>query len=234
MKTFFAALLLVVTLPSVTSVTQAQGKPRVLAPVDEGGSDASWVQFRTSLQEILQRGDRKALAGVIDPNILNALEAPRGIAAFRKLWDLEGKDPRLLRELGSALQLGSAWYQPKGGARMLCAPYVSIKWPLHDYDPYQNGVIVARDTLMKSQPSQYSETVARLTWDIVNVRDWEVADRDERTQQRWVKIRRDGRDGFVPEEHIKSAIEHRACFGKTPQGWRMMEFVLGIEYLGGD
>ena len=138
------------------------------------------------------KGLADALAGIVDTNILNAMEAPRGIATFRKLWDLDGKDDRLLRELSASLQLGSAWYQPKKGVRMLCAPYVPIKWPLNDYDPYQNGVIIARDTLMKSQPSQGAETVGRLNYDIVNVRDWEVADRDAKVMQRWVKIRRDG------------------------------------------
>ena len=66
-----------------------------------------------------------------------------------------------------------------------------------------------------------------------SVRDWEVADRDNQLPQRWVRLRHGGRDGYVPEEHIRSAIEHRACFGKTQAGWRLMEYVLGIEYLGG-
>ena len=177
------------------------------------------------------------LLGIVDRNITNGLEAPRGAAEFRKLWELDGKDDRVLRNLSSALNLGSAWHTPdkkNKNARILCAPYVPIKWPLNDYDPYQNGVIIARDTLMKSQPSQGAETVGRLNYDIVNVRDWEVADRDAQVMQRWVKIRRDGKEGYVPEEHIRSAIEHRACFGKTTQGWRLMEYVLGIEYLGVD
>ena len=206
---------------------------RKLPPVDEGGSDASWVQFRGWLQEVLQRGDRKALAGIIDPNILNPLEAPRGIAAFRKLWDLDGTDQRLIRDLASMLQLGSAWYQPKGGARLLCAPFVPIKWPLDDVDPYSNGVIVVKEALVKDGPSHGAQTLARLEHDIVAVRDWEVADRDLQLQQRWVKIRHGARDGFVPDEHIRSAIEYRACFGKSGNGWRLMEYVLGIEYLGG-
>jgi hypothetical protein len=234
MKPLLIAALCIPTCLPLLAPAQTPVRPRVLALVDEGGADASWVQFRATLQGIIHRGDRRALAGIVDTNILNAMEAPRGIATFRKLWDLDGKDERLLRELSASLQLGSAWYQPKNGVRMLCAPYVPIKWPLNDYDPYQNGVIIARDTLMKSQPSQGAETVGRLNYDIVNVRDWEVADRDAQVMQRWVKIRRDGKEGYVPEEHIRSAIEHRACFGKTTQGWRLMEYVLGIEYLGVD
>jgi hypothetical protein len=206
---------------------------RKLPPVDEGSSDASWVQFRGWLQEVLQRGDRKALAGIVDPNVLNAMEAPRGLAAFNKLWGLDGTDQRLIRDLSAMLQLGSAWYQPKGGARLLCAPFVPIKWPLDDVDPYNNGVIIVKEALVKDAPSHSAQTVGRLEHDIVSVRDWEVADRDAQLQQRWVKIHNGAHDGFVPDEHIRSAIEYRACFGKSGTAWRLMEYVVGIEYLGG-
>jgi len=206
---------------------------RKLMPVDEGSVDPSWVQFRSWLLEALQRGDRKALASILDANILNPLEAPRGIAVFRKIWDLEGKDERLMRELPVVMQLGSVWYQPKKGARLLCAPYVPIKWPLDDVDPYNSGAITVKDALVKDAPSHGAKTLGNLNFDIVPVRDWEVADSEERLQQRWVKIRHAGRDAYVPEEHIRSAVEYRACFAKTGAGWRMMEYVLGIEYLGG-
>jgi hypothetical protein len=226
------ACALALPVPAQTSAPKIS-LARKLPPVDEGSSDASWVQFRSWLQEVLQRGDRKALAGIVDANVLNALEAPRGIASFRKLWDLDGTDQRIIRDLTAMLQLGSAWYQPKGGARMLCAPFVPIKWPLDDVDPYSNGVIIVREALVKDAPSHGAPTLGRLEHDIVSVRDWEVADRDQQLPQRWVKIRHGTRDGFVPDEHIRSAIEYRACFGKSGAGWRLMEYVLGIEYLGG-
>ena len=224
------------TFAQAPAAKPAAAKPapvRTLPPVDEGSGDPTWLQFRAGLMEILQRGDKRALANIVDANILNSMEAPRGLATFRKLWDMDGKDERILRELQSSLQLGSAWYEPKKGVRLLCAPYVPIKWPLDQHDPYNNGVVIVKDALVKSAPSQQAETLTRMTHDIVNVRDWEVADRDNQLQQRWVKIRTGGRDGYLPEEHIRSAIEHRACFGKTAAGWRLMEFVIGIEYLGG-
>ena len=229
-----AILTAVLLLVSVSPVlAQSPAAPRKLLPVDDGAADASWVQFRSWLLQALQQGDRKALASILDTNILNALEAPRGIAAFRKLWDLEGKDERLMRELPVVLQMGSVWYQPKNGARLLCAPYVPLKWPLDDVDPYDSGAITVKETLAKDGPSHIAGTLGRLSYDIVPVRDWEVADREAKQPQRWVKIRHAGRDAYVPEEHIRSAIEYRACFAKTGAGWRMMEYVVGIEYLGG-
>ena len=191
------------------------------------------MQFRAWLLEALQRGDRRALTGIVDANILNALEAPRGIAEFRKTWGLDGTDTQFMRELSVILQLGSAWYQPKKSARMLCAPYVPIKWPLDDVDPYDSGAIVVKEALVKDAPSHGALTLGSLSYDIVAVRDWEVIDSEPKIQQRWVKVRFESRDGFVPDEHIRSAIEHRACFAKTGAGWRLTEYVLGIEYLGG-
>ena len=213
----------------------AAAKPaqRKMMPVDEGSADATWVQFRSWLLEALQRGDRRALISIVDLNVINALETPRGIAEFRKTWDLDGKDERLLRDLSVSLQLGSAWHQPNKNVRLLCAPYVPIKWPLDDVDPYHSGAIVVKDALIKSAPSHSAGTQGNLHYDIVEVRDWEVPDTEEQLQQRWVKIRHQGHDGYLPKEHIRSPIEHRACFLRTGAGWRLVEYVLGIEYLGG-
>ena len=213
----------------------AQSAPeRKLMPVDEGGADPSWVAFRNRLISALKRGDRNALLAVVDRNIVNSLEAERGVATFRKLWGLDGKDDRLLRELASSLALGSAWYMRPKGPRLLCAPYVPIKWPLHEVDPYHNGAVVLQNAPVKAAPSWASETLASLNYDIVEVRDWEVADREPQLQQRWVRVRYRGDDGYVAEEHIRSAIEHRACFAKEGGTWRMVEYVVGIEFLGGD
>ncbi len=232
--------------PAPAPKPAAKPVQRKMPPVDEGSADLSWVQFRGWLLGVLQRGDRRALAGIIDGNILNPLEAPRGIASFRKLWDFDGetrdvkdtRDRQLLQELSVVLQLGSAWYQPKNSPRLLCAPYVPIKWPLDHVDPYHSGAVVVKEALVKDAPSHNAGTLGNLSYDIIGVRDWEVADKEEQSQQRWVKVRYTGagaaRDGYVPAEHIRSAIEYRACFARTPAGWRLMEYVLGIEYLGGE
>lgn len=207
---------------------------RKLMPVDEGAADPTWVAFRSRLINALKRGDRNALLAIVDRNIINSLEAERGIAMFRKLWGFDGKDDRLMRDLASSLALGSAWYTRPKGPRLLCAPYVPIKWPLHDVDPYHSGAMVLQNAPIKAAPSWASETLASLNYDIVEVRDWEVADRESQLQQRWVKVRYRGNDGYVAEEQIRSAVEHRACFAKEGGAWRMVEYVVGIEFLGGE
>ena len=210
---------------------------RKLPPADEGASDPTWTTFRTNLLAALQRGDRTALINTIDRNIVNGLEVPPGVSEFRKLWEIDGKSDRVLRDLSASLSLGSAWHQqgPKNKpTRVLCAPYVPIKWPLNDVDPYDSGAIVVKEALIKGAPSHAAQTLGTLSFDIVGVRDWEVADTESQLKQRWVKVLHRGREGYVPEEHIRSAIEHRACFAKAGNTWRMVEYVVGIEFLGGD
>ena len=227
-------------MPAATPATTAVSKPpieRKLPRTDDGASDPTWIAFRNNLLAALRRGDRAALINVIDRNIVNGLEAPRGVAAFLKLWEIDARSDRLLRDLSTALNLGSAWYRQdkqNGGARVLCAPYVPIKWPLNDVDPYDSGAVVVKETFIKGSPSHAAETLGTLSFDIIGVRDWEVGDAESRLAQRWVKVIHRGRDGYVPAEHIRSAIEHRACFAKTGATWRMVEYVVGIEFLGGD
>ncbi len=40
-------------------------------------------------------------------------------------------------------------------------------------------------------------------------------------KQRWVKVQVRNGEGYVPEEQIRSPVEHAACFVKTESGWRM-------------
>ena len=222
----FVALALVFL--QLATRAQESAVPKKLMPVAEAATDPSWIGFRNRLLEALQKHDRKYLLSVIDRNIRNPLDSPRGIAAFRKQWDFEADDSPLWRELPGALFLGSAWLKPEKGPRQLCAPYLPAKWP-DDVDPFDYGAVTAREALAKAEPSSDSGTVGTLSYDIVRVTDWEVADRSPEAKQKWVKIRLNDREAFVPEEQIRSPIEHRACFIKTESGWRMVAFVVGME-----
>ena len=207
---------------------QEKAEQKKLQPIDEAATDPSWVSFRNRLLDALGKRDRRFVLSILDRNVRNSLDAPRGIAAFRKQWDLDAEDSALWRELPAALFLGGAWLKPGKGPRQLCAPYVAVKWP-EDIDPFDYGAIVTKEALIKAAPSSESTTLATLSYDIVPVADWEVADHARETRQKWVKVRLKGRDGFVPEEQIRSPVEHRACFMKTGNGWRMTAFVVGLE-----
>ena len=194
-----------------------------MEPVDEAGKDASWTAFRKRLFDALEKRDRKFVMSIVSSGVRNGSDSPRGTAEFRKQWLVDAEDSPLWDELRSALSLGSAWLVREKKRRELCAPYVLAKWP-DDVDFTKNGVIVAREALAKSEPSSGSETLATLSYDIIAVEDWELDDRDRASKQKWVKIKLKERDAYVPEEQIRSPIEHAACFIKTEYGWRLTVF----------
>lgn len=199
-------------------------EPRLLA-VDEGAKDPSWASFRAKLLTALEKRDRKFVLGVIDPKVRNGSDAPAGIEEFRKQWEFDQDDGVFWRQLPATLSVGSAWLdRGKKRQRELCAPYILARWP-REVDPGVYGAIATNEALVKAAPAWESATVTRLSYQIVRVTDWEVPDIDPKFQQKWVRIRllKEG-TGYVPEEHIRSPIEHAACFARSGNSWRLMVF----------
>lgn len=222
-RTFLAAML--ASLPAAPAPAQP-GHDRRLLPVDEASRDSSWVSFRNQLLNAVQARDRKYVMGILTPDVRANLEAPRGPAEFQKQWDVDADNSPLWHALRSALFLGSAYVTREKDGRELCAPYVLAKWP-QDLDPFHHGAVIAREVLVKAEPSSRSATLQVLSYDIVAVADWEVADKAPGVPQRWVKIEVRNGEGYVPEEQIRSAVEHAACFVKTARGWRMTALAPG-------
>jgi hypothetical protein len=92
-------------------------------------------------------------------------------------------------------------------------------------DPGVYGAIATKEALVKAAPAWESRTIAILSYHVVRVTDWEVPDIDPKFQQKWVQVRllKEG-VGYVPEEHIRSPIEHAACFVRTGNSWRLTVF----------
>jgi hypothetical protein len=210
-----AALILCCALPGYA-------QERKLPLVDEAASDASWGRFKKRLQTAIQNRDKQFLLSILDPKVRNQSESTRGIAQFRRQWELDTPDTPVWRELALALQLGSAYMQRDKNTRELCAPYVLAKWP-EDLPPFENAVAISRDTLVQAEPSSNAQALGTLTYDLVRVTDWEVDDKSD-AKQKWVKIRYRNRDGYVLEEHVRSPIEQAACFVKNGNTWRMTGF----------
>jgi hypothetical protein len=197
-------------------------------PRDEAAGDVSWARFRDRLLTAIQQRDRKFVLGIVDRNVRNGLERPRGMEEFIRQWEPDADDGPLWRELPRALHLAAAYYRHDHMPRSLCAPYVLPQWP-KDIDPHGYGAITARQTDLRSEPSGSAAILNALGHVIVRVTDWEVADRDTEIKQKWVKIRTQERDGYIPEEHIRSPIEHLACFRKSENGWRLTSFLAAGE-----
>ena len=190
-----------------------------LLPVDEGVNEPSWTLFKARLLDALAKRDQKFVLGIVDARIRNTL-GQNGRTEFRKLWQPQAADSPLWVELPKLLFLGGVFVKRDNGGSEFCAPYVRFKWP--DNAPAgASGAILVADALMKAKPSAAAETLRTLSHDLVKVLDWEVADDDKENKQQWVRIETGAGAGYVPEEQIRSPLEHRACFAKSGTGWRM-------------
>ena len=214
-----AAFLLLAALAAAPAAAQVRAFP----PVDEAAKDGTWTSFRAALAAAIEKRDLEHVLAVLDPDVRNGSDAPRGIEEFRTQWHLGAPDSPFWRQLGAALALGAAWLEREKLPRELCAPYVLAKWP-RDVDPLDNGAVVVRAAPVKAGPSAKAATIGTLGHVLVPVTDWEVDDSDAASAQKWVKIRLKGRDAYIADEQMRSPIEHAACFAKTDAGWRLMVF----------
>lgn len=222
MRLIAACLLAVLAAVPIAATAQE----RAFEPVDAGAADPSWLQFRTRLMTALERKDAKFVLGTLDPKIRNGEGRADGVAEFRKVWNFD-KDPgHLYTELRRLLSLGSVYVQEDKKPVALCAPYVTFKWP-DDVDPLGHAAIIVREALVKAKPGNRADTVATLGHALVEVADWEVPDEDPKSPQKWVRIATKAGPGYVPEEQVRSAVEHRACFRRSGSGWRMVVLLSG-------
>ena len=216
-------LLVAVGLAAVVSGAAAQEVK--LLPVDEGVNDPSWTLFKARLLDALAKRDQKFVLGTVDARIRNTL-GQDGSTEFRKLWQPQAADSPLWVELPKLLFLGGVFVKRDKGGTEFCAPYVRFKWP--DNAPADvSGAIIVADALMKAKPSAAAETLQTLSHDLVKVLNWEVADADKENKQQWVRIQTGAGAGYVPEEQIRSPLEHRACFAKSGASWRMTGLEVG-------
>ena len=196
---------------------------RKLEPVDEAARDLSWAKFKNMLLDAAMKRDRKFVLSILDRDVRVGVDGVRGVAEFSKQWHLDEVDSPLWRDLPTTLFLGAAYLKREGRPRELCAPYLLAQWP-RNMDPHAYGAIISKDALVKAAPSSESATLVTLSYDIVPVADWEVADTTPDFPQRWTKIKLKSGEGYVPEEQIRSPIEQVACFIRTENGWRMTAF----------
>ena len=196
-----------------------------LPPVDEGAADATWPRFKARLLDALARRDPQFMLGIVDRNIRNTT-GTHGAAEFIKLWEPRSTTSPLWVELPKLLFLGGVFVRRDKNVVEFCAPYVYYKWPAeasHD----TSGAIIAKEALVKAQPAADSATLQTLSYNVVKVLDWEVADKAKDNPQKWTRVQAAAGEGYVPEEHIRSPLEYRACFAGSGTRWRMTSLEFG-------
>ena len=196
-----------------------------LPPVDEAINDATWLRFKSHLLDALMKRDQKFVLGIVDARIRNVSEK-NGMAEFRRLWEPQSAGSALWVELPKILFLGGVFVKRGKGPTEFCAPYVYYKWP--DNAPAEaDGAVIAKEALLKTEPSIAAQTLQTLSYDMVKVLDWEVFDVAKDSKQAWVKLQTQAGVGYLPEEQVRSPLEYRACFVKSGTNWRMTGLEVG-------
>jgi len=222
MRAALCGLVAVALLAAAAGVAAQQAR---LLPVDEGAQDPGWMRFRARLLEALAGHDQKFVLGMLDGRVRN-ISGKDGVPEFRKLWEPQSADSVLWSELAKVLFLGSVYVKRDKGEGEICAPYVYYKWPQDDAGE-TDGAIIAKEALLKAKPAADAPTLKTLSYDLVKVLDWEVADEDKTSKQKWVQIKSESGAGYLPEEQIRSPLEYRACFARRGVAWRMTGFEVG-------
>ncbi|HTP94939.1 MAG TPA: hypothetical protein VMK05_03755 [Burkholderiales bacterium] len=197
-----------------------------LPPADDAAADRSWAKFKTGLLAALEKRDKRALIAALDRNVRNGARVKPGIDEFRRQWDIDAQDSALWQVLTKILFLGGRNVKAANGAKEFCAPYVATDWP-EQFDPFEHGAIIAREALVKARPSAASATIATLSYDIVEIGEWDIEDETKGSTQTWVHVDTRAGEGYVPAEQIRSPVEHRACFAGGGGRWRITALSAG-------
>jgi hypothetical protein len=213
------SLIALVWIPSVSTGSQN----RKLYPVDEAAKDPAFFTFRARLIQAVQRRDATYLLSILSPKISNSFGGSEGVAEFKEMWKPELSQSKVWTELAKVLSLGGAF--DKDGS--FSAPYLHARWPETEGDGFEVGVIVGENVRVRATPQITASVIQNLSFDIVDVPDWQTA-KARGEKRNWVKIKlSDGQTGYVAEEFIRSPIDYRAVFEKKDGRWLMTAFIAG-------
>jgi len=216
---FVAVFILFMTLLSPAEISVAQ--VRKLYPVDEAAKNPSFFVFRARLFKAIQQKDTAFLVGILSPKIISSFGGTGGIAEFKEMWKLNTPGSKVWSELSDCLALGGKF--DNDGS--FTAPYV-FGFP-ENIDPYENAAVINDNVNVRSQPRTDSPVLKTLSFDIVKVIKWDRV-QTKADRRAWLTIQLDdGKQGFISDEFVRSAIDYRATFEKTNGKWLMTSFVAG-------
>ncbi len=205
-----------------------------LYPVDDGARDPSFASFREKLLEAVKKRDVQFILGIVDPAILNSFGGDGGINEFKQQWKLEQPDSALWDELAAILSLGGSFTNSEQRLEF-CAPYVYSAWArIENQVSEANGIpghaaIVGENVELLREPKEGAVVLGRLSYDVVKV-EYEHSIPDDLRKERfaWVKVlTMNGKEGYVSGRNVRSPLDHRACFRKQNETWRMTALVAG-------
>ncbi len=201
---------------SLLLVFPVMGQSATLLPVDEAAKQPDFFTFRAQLQVAIAKRDKAALLAVVSKNVQNGQGDDNGIDNFKKNWAIDKPNSKLWETLGAVLALGGG-FQKDGSFN---APYVSSHWP--DVDGYENVAIVGDKVNVRKAPSQSSDVLKTLSYDVVPV------DEANNKSEEWAAIKLPGgKTGYVSRSFARSSVDYRAFFAKVDGRWQMTSLMAG-------
>ena len=210
-----------VFLLSISSISIGQTKK--FLPVDDSARDPTFFVFRARLFRAIQEKDAKFIYSILDEKIQNDFGGGVGVANFKSTWRLERPNSQFWNELLSVLSLGGRFDEAD---HSFSAPYLFNGFP-EGADEFQSGAIIEDGVRVRKEPSTQSDVIRTLSFEIVEVPNWEVKGNAKEKRQ-WVQVKLDdGQSGYVAAEFIRSPIDYRAIFEKKKGKWLMTAFIAG-------
>jgi hypothetical protein len=189
-----------------------------LKAVDQTSSNPEFAAFHKGLLEAVRRRDADYVVARADGEVKLSFGGDYGRDVFRQ-WltgDEAGQGERYWSELQAVLEFGGVFMDD--GA--FCTPYLScIDVPgCPECDPYETVFsAVAREA-----PDPGAAVAARLSWNVLQL-DYEAA-----SPEGWYPVKLpSGETAFLAYADARMAIDYRARFEKTAEGWRMTVFIAG-------
>lgn len=220
-----SALRITIALATVVSMTYAgiPGQNRKLYPADDAAKDPTFFTFRARLIQAVQRRDSAYLISILASNISNSFGGSGGVEEFKQMWKPERAQSEVWSELGKVLSLGGAF--DKDGS--FTAPYITANWPAEERDGFDAGAIIGENVRIRAAPQITASVIRNLSFDIVEVPDWQTA-KARGEKRNWIKVKlTDGQTGYVAQEFIRSPLDYRAVFEKQNSRWIMTAFIAG-------
>lgn len=192
-----------------------------LKAVDQTSQNPKFSAFHKGLLDAVRRRDADYVADRASADIKLSFGDDYGRDTFREwLAGTEGQGEQYWRELQAVLELGGVFMED--GA--FCTPYLAcMDVPgCPECDPYETVFVTKAKAVARSQPDETAEVAAKLSWNVLQL-DYE-ADGVEG----WYPVKLpDGRTAFVSYDDARMALDYRARFEQTAEGWRMTVFIAG-------
>ena len=193
-----------------------------LRPVDEAVRQPDFFTFRAQLQAAVARHDTTAVIAALDPGVRLSFGAHGGLADFRTMWLAPDRIETLWREMGAVLALGGSFQSPTS----FVAPYVFSEWPNTGPDAFDHVAVIGSNVRVRAEARPDASVIARLSYKIVAVGSGSPARGPEATD--WVAVRlENGKHGYISRAYVRSPVDYRILFSKSPRGWVVDSFVAG-------